>query len=605
LPEGGIVERVGAGRAALRYIVVFAIALFASLNTLLDVTLPWQPFSDFGMRFDAVARVYEVDAGHNADRAGVRVGDRAVLAATPIWSRPYLSAVGYYSAPTGRRATFTFERDGKTRLVDLVAQVHTRTLAANATDLFQMSAFAAVIAIGATLLLLRPSRMMWAFFLFCAFANARAASVGQYLPAPAFVADLLLWLPAKSLANVALVVFALRFPNDDAPGWRARAQQLALWSLVAIVPIAVWSMLGEVLALPGSDLAVEVDGIVPVLALAFVVLVFALTYAHSPATDRAKIRWVFLGLVIGKFGILFIESTASIPGISIPWSLPVINMITSLIVAVPISVAYAVIRHRVFDVRFVAGRAVVYGVLTTTVVVFVALIDFVLGKALSQTHIAGFAEAVAAIVLGLSLNSLHKRIESVVERVFFRRRRLAEHRLARIAAGLIHAESAAAITEAILAEPVHAFALASAAVFRRDENGSFVLAGAINWDAPVASIQADVPAILALSADPDPFAVAEGLWPAGTLPKGEAVPAYALPIFVRRRVDGIAFYGAHSSAEQLDPDELAALTILVHSAGFAYEHLASEAALAQTAALRVENRTLRTLIAGGASPPPS
>jgi hypothetical protein len=592
------VEPKKSGRAILRFVVVFVIALFASFNTLLDVTLPWQPFSDFGMRFDAAARVYVVDPGSAAERAGVRVGDRADVAATPFWSRPYLAAVGYFSAPPGRRATFAFERDGKTRVVDIVAEIHQRTLADNVTDLFQMATFASVIAIGAALVLLRPSRMMWAFFLYCAFANARAASVGQYLPASVFVPDLLLWLPAKSMATVALVIFALRFPNDDAPGWRGSAQKAALWSLVVLLPIAVWCLLGELLAAPGYEIATEIAGVVPIVALAFVALVFALTYAHSPAADRAKIRWVFLGLAIGKSGLIVIESTASLPGISIPWSLPVINMITSFNVAVPISVAYAVIRHRVFDVRFVVGRALVYGVLTTTVVIFVALIDFVLGKALSQTHLATFGEAAAAIALGLSLNTLHKRIEGAVERVFFRRRRLAEHRLARVGAGLIHAESPAAVTEAILAEPIHAFALASGAVFRRAENGDFVRAAALGWDAPRSDIPADLPAILALSAEPAAFAVDEGLWPPGLLPDGGATPAYALPVFVRRRLDAIVFYGPHLSAEELDPDELAIFVTLLHAAGFAYEHLASESALAQTAALETENRTLRTLIAG-------
>jgi hypothetical protein len=84
----------------------------------------------------------------------------------------------------------------------------------------------------------------------------------------------------------------------------------------------------------------------------------------------------------------------------------------------------------------------------------------------------------------------------------------------------------------------------------------------------------------------------------GLLPGGNASPAYALPVLVQRRLDAIVFYGAHTSAEELDPDELATLTQLLHAAGFAYEHLASETALAQTAALEAENRTLRTLVAG-------
>jgi hypothetical protein len=592
------VERVASGRAVWRVIAVVAIALFAALNTLTDVSLPWQPFSDFGLHFDSAATAMDVTRGGAAARAGVRVGDRTDLALTPLASRQYVSALGYYSAPAGRHAIFAFVRDGRTRLVDLVSSPHPRTLADNITDLFQMATYASMIAIGAALVLLRPSTMTWAFFLYSSFANAWSASLGQYLPSWLFVIDQLFFLPTHGVANFALAIFALRFPNDDAPGWRRTAQTAVLWTAAVLLPMSFWRVAATQLAAPGYDLAAEIAGVAAVAMLLFVALVFALTYAHSPAADRAKLRWVILGLVIGESGLVAFEASNALPRLAFAWPLWLVNVVTSLDVVVPITVAYAVIRHRVFDVRFVVGRAVVYGILTTTIVVMVALIDFVAGKALSQTHLAAIGEAAAAIVLGLSLNGLHKRIESVVERVFFRRRRLAEHRLARIAAGLIHAESADAITQAILTEPVHAFSLASGAVFRREGSGRFVRAGAVGWDAPLAVIPADLPAILALSAEPAALPIEESSWPMGLLPGGNASPAYALPVLVQRRLDAIVFYGAHTSAEELDPDELATLTQLLHAAGFAYEHLASETALAQTAALEAENRTLRTLVAG-------
>ena len=581
-------------RSVWRVTAVVLIAFVGLANTVPDITLAWHPFSDFGMQLDSAATVIGVDPTKSAARAGVRPGDRIDLAATPFSSRQYITT-GFATAPEGKHAVFAFARPGGARRADLVAEPRQRSLLDNLTNSLLMLTFGSMIAIGASLVLLRPSKMTWAFFLFAAFSGIQSTVSLAYLSTWAFLADTLIWSLSAASA-VPFAIFALRFPNDEATGWRRRAQSIILWSLVVLVPLGIWNSFGVPLGLRSSETQ-TVGGVVAIAGLLFVAVVFALTYAHAPAVDRAKIRWVMLGLLIGETGSLIWQVGGTLPGIAVPWSIPVLNLVLSMQIAVPITVAYAIVRHRVFDVRFVLGRAVVYGLITTAVVVFVALIDFVAGKLLAETHLAAVGEVGAAIVLGLSLNSMHKRAEHTVDTMLFRSRRRAGKRLERVGSGLLHAESPDAVTQAIVSEPLEAFALLSSAVLRRNGDGSFVRAAALGWEgASNETLDARMPVVLQLSATNTPLAVTDGLWPPGLLPPGSRRPAYALPISIRGRLDTIAFFGAHASGEDLDPDELHILTQLLAAAGFAYDHLEAEAALSRSSALEAENRTLRDLI---------
>jgi hypothetical protein len=274
-------------------------------------------------------------------------------------------------------------------------------------------------------------------------------------------------------------------------------------------------------------------------------------------------------------------------------------------IAVPLSVAYVVVRHRVFDVRFVLGRAAVYGVVTSVVVAGVALLDYVAGKVLERTQLTVIAEAAVAIIVGLSLNTVHKRTEATVERVFFRNRRRAEERLRRAGEGLVHADSADAVARALVDETIGALGLASAAVFRRDE-GRFVRVASRGWDATDCDVLAsDESAVLAVGARREPLAVRDGHWPHGVLPHGRGAPVYALPIILRDRLEAMLFVGAHDGDEQIDPDELATLRALCDAAAGAFDHLDAMSALERAAALEAEVNVLRNVVTSLSRPAPA
>jgi hypothetical protein len=251
-----------------------------------------------------------------------------------------------------------------------------------------------------------------------------------------------------------------------------------------------------------------------------------------------------------------------------------------------LTVAYAVIRHRVFDVRFFIGRAVVYAVLTTAVVATLALVDYAAGKVLSGTGLAAIGEAGLAIIVGLSLNGVHKRLERVVDTTLFRSRIAADRRLRRVSRGLNHANALESIARIVVHEPYEAFHLSSAAIFRRDENGTYVRGDSVGWDAATAeTIERDDPLVLQLLASKEPVSVADISLPPGSLPAAALRPSVAMPMLVRANLEAIVFYGAHDSQEDLDPDEIETLEHLLSAASGAYDHVRAETAQKKVAEL--------------------
>ena len=141
-------------------------------------------------------------------------------------------------------------------------------------------------------------------------------------------------------------------------------------------------------------------------------------------------------------------------------------------VLMPICIAYAVFRLRVLDVNFVLNRALVYGVLSLGVVTMVSILDWLFSRVVAIGRLAVGFELLTAIGIGFLLDRINRSVESFVESVFFRRRRLAERYLRRAASALPYATDEAAIADGLVQVPVDAIDLAAAALYRRSAGGT-------------------------------------------------------------------------------------------------------------------------------------
>jgi hypothetical protein len=307
-------------------------------------------------------------------------------------------------------------------------------------------------------------------------------------------------------------------------------------------------------------------------------LAIAVVRFFEGGADRSRTLWVLVGSVIAFSAVGLHALLSVLDPVGFPPSIA--GAVVSFVpVAWPLAVAYAVLRHRVIDVRFALNRAVVYGTLTSGLVLFFSFVEWLIGKKLEATRLAFYVDLATALGVGFWFNAMHQRVERVVESALFRQQRRAEQRLERVARAIPHAPAALTVDAFLCDDPAEAYELASAAVFRRSDDGAnFERVRATGWQAGhVLRIPEAEPLIAHLAAGDESLALTDVRVPLDArYPAGEAVPILAVPISARARLIGFALYGAHRGGEALNPDERHTLHRLAVAAAAAYDHLEAE-----------------------------
>jgi hypothetical protein len=565
------VSATPAGNATLRTLVVVGLTVFV-----LGLTIPnlWVRASPPPFVTDTHNRVTAVFGSAIGD---LRVGDVVDLPDMSPQYRLGLEGGDYYLAP-GFSATFPFLRNGHTVMVTFTGP--REAVAPFWMTFIKRISAACFVLTAAFLLLSRPSRMLWGFFLF---------AIGSVNGGPLFfqtlvslpVYNALVWslLFIYSTAGiVGLWVFASRFPQDQSAGWRriadrAAAPAFALLSFVFF--FTMWQTWDGIVGWDTTPLSIA--------GLTIGLLCFVDAYVHLRAEERQRLKWVLFGITVAYVAFGYQAISGELPGGGWPfaWSNAgwTVDVLSGAQIFIPITVAYAVLKHRVIDVNFVISRALVYGVITTLVIGIFALVDWFFSKALAARQIAAVAEIVVALGLGFGLNATHRVVDNIVDRVLFRRRHLAERRLARAAAGVHHVAEPSAIDETLADEPADSLGLASAAVFRRGTNGAFDRTRAVGWGPGTAeSISSGDSLVQNLQGERGVIRLRDVRRPGVVMPDGGAAPSLAVPFFTRHELDGFALFGPHLSGEDFDPVEIGLLEHLANAAAAAHDHLRAEEA---------------------------
>jgi hypothetical protein len=410
---------------------------------------------------------------------------------------------------------------------------------------------------------------------------------------------------ASACGWIGLVIFALRFPNDSVSGWRAVLEKVvlaagAIIALVSIYAIVTNSGVGHVVSPNGSIprllLHLSIAGFVVGVA------VFIASYVQAGEHERPRLGWVLLGFLLGYGGILTVGALRSIFNAEPP--LWLVNVLYSLNIVVPISVAYAAVRYRVIQVRFFLNRALVYGTLVALVISAIAYLHRFLSTRFEVYHFGIAGELAFVLALGFGLNRMHALLERLVDRLVFRSVHDAEKHLSHIGAEMLHAQSPTTIDKLLSEQSTRALHLSSSAVFHRSEDGGLYRRGpSIGWSPSAdGAINADDQLILALKAEEDSLNAGEYLHDRSGLPEGDAAPILAIPFVIRHQLQGFVLFGAHTNGAAIDPDERTVLKALADRAAIAYDQassLARDAELVrremELVKLRSENALLRSL----------
>jgi hypothetical protein len=151
----------------------------------------------------------------------------------------------------------------------------------------------------------------------------------------------------------------------------------------------------------------------------------------SNAVQRQQTKWVILALMVVFAFILFGFIGLFFPALTAP------NSPTSLVAAftgssidlvmglIPLSIAIAILRYRLWDVDLLIRRTLVYGALTATLaLVFfggVVVLQQVIGR-ISGTQNSPVAVVISTLLIAALFNPLRSRIQRDIDRRFYRKK---------------------------------------------------------------------------------------------------------------------------------------------------------------------------------------
>jgi hypothetical protein len=244
-------------------------------------------------------------------------------------------------------------------------------------------------------------------------------SVGEWIGVPAN-----LWVVALGLIGVQL---PLRLPDGrlPSPNWRWFSRGSIVLIAVSLVGMAVQPPEDPVL--PAADNPVEVEALkwlasvfLGVLICFFVALVALVRrYRSANAGERAQLRWIALGgtgFLVVYFVTLPIADALG-EGSRAADLLTAISQVA--FAALPVSIGYAVLKHRLYDIDAVVSRALVYGTLTVLLGATYLGLVLLAGLAVGDSDLAVAASTLAVAAL---FRPARARVQAAVDRRFFRRR---------------------------------------------------------------------------------------------------------------------------------------------------------------------------------------
>lgn len=542
-------------RALVRTAVIVLFTALALIVNGGDILLPWHPFSTLGFSSTFDGTVTAVDP--QTARAGLRPGDRIDVPRLSIADR---MKVGYLTLAREGMAVRLPLTTG--RSVTVTSHLWSRSFADNITDIFAVLSLALYIAVAALLVLLRPTPATWAFYVFSYWFCFQGTIVYEYIPLTALLACTALGFAMQAASPFALIAFALRFPNEHPRGVaRTLERALILGAAPALMAASIALFLHAVLAgnvQPGlNSLRTAIIDV----AFAAGVIVLLARYAGADRDSRARLQWI-----VAAFSVAFLPAIALVfvlaqLGIFPPvW---VINCSQTWEILAPAALAYTVLRHRLFDIRFVFSRALLYGTITSLTIGILALVDWGFGRWLTQSRFALVAELALALLLGIGITLVHRRIEYILNRVIFRAQTLALEALRRFG----HEVD-------LIADPQRLLMQTYDALYRRleceyvgvytEEGASFALATP-SADAQPALLPNDDFAVLRLRRWSEPFECDE--------PQHPLRGALLVPMTARTQLVGFIACGPKRDHTHYLPEEIETLTGLAHRTAAAYAWL--------------------------------
>jgi adenylate cyclase len=321
----------------------------------------------------------------------------------------------------GARANYTIEREKtKTEKQILVMEFSWR-------DFFGVHGMHSLIgllyiAIGVLVFAMKLNRpVSWAFFMAC-------GSLGLYyaanngLPSPNFSEFTYLFLFANALFPGAAIHMAMHFPQTS--------KMVRRYPLVQVLPYLI-SML---LAVPILYLYPEKQFVlfwnlnVVYMAVAGITVLLPIAWAVIRPIDvlaRQRAKVVLFGAVLA-FPLPAVAFTSQVMFGSFFGFKVNTNITSTFLIIFPIAIAYAIIRHNLFDVDTFIRRTIGYGIMTGVVAISYIGLQTGITKLVLIPTVTGFAHqlfpVVFALLVVLFFHPIQAGVQGVVDKMFYRKK---------------------------------------------------------------------------------------------------------------------------------------------------------------------------------------
>ncbi len=249
------------------------------------------------------------------------------------------------------------------------------------------------------------------------------------------------WVPPVGLLGIYMI---LLFPDGKLPSRRWRALAWFSGAVMVLASVALTLSPGPLPDHPGVRnpfglegypmVAQALTGVIALLPICILASAASLIwrYRHSGGEVRQQIKWVaFAASLVGVvylsalvFG-LFFAPEATWGGADAP---PLVGILLNAVLlsyaGVPIAVGFAVLKYRLYDIDLLINRALVYGSLT--VLLSLVYVGGVVGLQYILRLLTGQESTLAIVASTLAIaalfDPLRRRIQSFIDRRFYRRK---------------------------------------------------------------------------------------------------------------------------------------------------------------------------------------
>ncbi|MCI0481561.1 MAG: GAF domain-containing protein, partial [Candidatus Dadabacteria bacterium] len=144
------------------------------------------------------------------------------------------------------------------------------------------------------------------------------------------------------------------------------------------------------------------------------------TYLNpASALEKQRAQIILLGCVFGLLVPASVVACITVFKISLPY-----NLMALPVIIFPVSIAYSIVKHKLFDIDVIIEKAITYGLLTGAVGCVFALT--VLGFNVAFAKYGGWKNPAFFVILSgflvIALNPLKNRIQDLVDLTFFRKK---------------------------------------------------------------------------------------------------------------------------------------------------------------------------------------